>query len=321
MPEDRGVNAFNLFPAHGPLPPEPSLAAVAYWYSPPIISLLVVAGLVLWFVGVRRVQRQHPQNPVPRSRSVAIVGAAVFLLIALQSVIERYDTTLFSVHMAQHLILLFPVPILLLRAAPVTLILRLASPHWRARILALLQSRLVGVISHPIVAWLLLVFVMWATHLSPLFDAALDDPFLHNLEHAIYLSSALLFWAPVFSLDPVRHRLSRPAALFYLITQMPQNSFLGVAIMWAPSVLYPHYERLQRPWGPTPLEDQQLAGAIMWLVGDGLFLLAVFVVLAAWMRAEERPTSRYYSEKLAQELAEIRRREAVHDERTRGGVE
>ena len=299
MPEDRGVNAFSLFPEHGPLPPEPSLAAVAYWYSPPIISLLVVAGLVLWFVGVRRVQRQHPQNPVPRSRSVAIVGAAVFLLIALQSVIERYDTTLFSVHMAQHLILLFPVPILLLRAAPVTLILRLASPHWRARILALLQSRLVGVISHPIVAWLLLVFVMWATHLS----------------------SALLFWAPVFSLDPVRHRLSRPAALFYLITQMPQNSFLGVAIMWAPSVLYPHYERLQRPWGPTPLEDQQLAGAIMWLVGDGLFLLAVFVVLAAWMRAEERPTSRYYSEKLAQELAEIRRREAVHDERTRGGVE
>jgi cytochrome c oxidase assembly factor CtaG len=118
----------------------------------------------------------------------------------------------------------------------------------------------------------------------------------------------------------VRHRLSRPAALFYLITQMPQNSFLGVAIMWAPSVLYPHYERLQRPWGPTPLEDQQLAGAIMWLVGDGLFLLAVFAVLAAWMRAEERPASRYYSEKLAQELAEIRRREAVHDERTRGGV-
>ncbi|MFM7781844.1 MAG: cytochrome c oxidase assembly protein, partial [Candidatus Limnocylindrus sp.] len=295
------MNAFSHIPTHGPLPPEPSLAAAVYWYSPPIISLLVVAGLVLWFLGVRRVQQQHPQNPVPRSRSVSIVGAALFLLIALQSVIERYDTTLFSVHMVQHLILLFPVPILLLRAAPVTLVLRLASPRWRARILALLQSRLIGVISHPIVAWLLLVFVMWATHLSPLFDAALDNPLLHHLEHLLYLSSALLFWAPVFSLDPVRHRLSRPAALFYLITQMPQNSFLGVAIMWAPSVLYPHYERLQRPWGPTPLEDQQLAGSIMWLVGDALFLLAVFAVLAAWMRAEERPASRYNSEKLARE--------------------
>lgn len=314
------MNALSHIPTHGPLPPEPSLAAAAYWYSPPIISLLVVAGLVLWFLGVRRVQQQHPQNPVPRSRSVSIVGAALFLLIALQSVIERYDTTLFSVHMVQHLILLFPVPILLLRAAPVTLVLRLASPRWRARILALLQSRLIGVISYPIVAWLLLVFVMWATHLSPLFDAALDNPLLHHLEHLLYLSSALLFWAPVFSLDPVRHRLSRPAALFYLITQMPQNSFLGVAIMWAPRALYPHYETLQRTWGPTPLEDQQLAGSIMWLVGDALFLLAVFAVLAAWMRAEERPASRYNSEKLARELAEIRRREAVHSERTRGEV-
>ena len=119
----------------------------------------------------------------------------------------------------------------------------------------------------------------------------------------------------------MRHRLSRPAALFYLITQMPQNSFLGVAIMWAPSALYPHYETLQRSWGPTPLEDQQLAGAIMWLVGDALFLFAVFAVLAAWMRTEERPASRYDAEKLAEELAEIRRREVVHAERQRGGVE
>ena len=99
---------------------------------------------------------------------------------------------------------------------------------------------------------------------------------------------------------------------------MPQNSFLGVAIMWAPSALYPHYASLSRTWGPTPLEDQQLAGAIMWLVGDALFLTAVFVVLAAWMRAEERPASRYNAEQLAQELAEIRRREAVLAERQKG---
>ena len=91
--------------------------------------------------------------------------------------------------------------------------------------------------------------------------------------------------------------------------------------MWAPGVLYSHYERLQRPWGPTPLEDQQLAGAIMWLVGDGLFLLAVFAVLAAWMRREERPASRYDAEKLAEEIAEIRRREVAHAERQRGGAE
>ena len=304
-------------PAHGPLPPEPSLAAALYWSSPPFVTLVVAVGLIAWFAALRRIRRDHPSNPVPASRTLSLLGAALLLLIALQSVVERYDTTLFSVHMVQHLLLLFPIPILLLRAAPVTLLLRVASPRWRARLLALLQSRTVGAASHPLIAWILLALVMWATHLSPLFDAALENPLLHDVEHLLYLTAALLFWAPVASLDPVRHRLSRPAALVYLFTQMPQNSFLGVAIMWSPRVLYPHYGSLNRSWGPTPLDDQQLAGALMWLAGDALFLLAIFAVLAAWMRAEERPASRYDAEELARELAEIRRREAALAERQR----
>ena len=80
-------------------------------------------------------------------------------------------------------------------------------------------------------------------------------------------------------------------------------------------MIYPHYENLSRSRGLSPLEDQQLAGALMWLVGDALFLLAIFAVLAAWMRAEERPASRYDTEELARELAEIRRREVLLAER------
>ncbi len=252
----------------------------------------------------------HPGNPVPRRRSVALIVALALTLIALQSVVERYDTALFSVHMVQHLILLFPVPILLLQAGPITLLLRLATPVRRARILRVLQSRAVGAVTHPITGWVLLVAVMWATHLSSLFDLALEDPLVHDAEHLLYLTCALIFWAPVFSVDPMRHKLSRGAALGYLITQMPQNSFLGVAIMWAPRVLYPHYETLGRTWGPSPLEDQQLAGALMWMIGDILFLIAVFVVLAAWMRDAERTAGRDDAA-LAPALAEIHRREAA----------
>jgi putative copper resistance protein D len=199
----------------------------------------------------------------------------------------------------------------------VTLLLRVASPHWRARILAVLQSRAVAVISHPLVGWTLLVAVMWGTHLSILFDAALEDPFIHDMEHMLYLSTALLFWAPIFSVDPIRHRLRGAGALVYLITQMPQNSFLGVAIMWSTTTLYPHYATLQRAWGPTPLEDQQLAGAIMWLVGDVLFLAAIFAVLAALAKAEDRPESRYDQAQTAAAIAEIRRREVLLAERKR----
>jgi len=306
-----------LVPTHGPIPPELSLEALLYWAWPPVVTGVIVVLSLLWIRAIRQVARLHPGNPIPRRRTVSLVAAFALLLLALQSGLERYDTTLFSMHMIQHLILLFPVPILLLQAGPVTLLLRVASPRWRARALRVLQSRAVGVISHPLVGWTLLVAVMWGTHLSILFDAALEDPFIHDMEHMLYLSTALLFWAPIFSVDPIRHRLRGAGALVYLITQMPQNSFLGVAIMWSTTTLYPHYATLQRAWGPSPLEDQQLAGAIMWLVGDVLFLAAIFAVLAALAKAEERPESRYDQAQTAAAIAEIRRREVLLAERKR----
>ncbi|RLT22126.1 MAG: cytochrome c oxidase assembly protein [Candidatus Aquidulcis sp.] len=306
-----------LIPAHGPIPPELSLESLLYWAWPPVVTVAVALVGLLWVRATRQVAREHPGNPYPRRRTISFVAALAFLLLALQSGIERYDTTLFSMHMVQHLILLFPVPILLLQAGPMTLLLRVASPRWRARILAVLQSRVVGVISHPLVGWTLLIAVMWGTHLSTLFEAALEDPVIHNLEHVLYLSTALLFWAPIFSVDPIRHRLRGGSALAYLITQMPQNSFLGVAIMFSSSPLYPHYVTLGRAWGPTPLEDQQLAGALMWLVGDALFLAAIFVVLAALAKSEDRPQSRYDEAQTAAAIAEIRRREVLLAERKR----
>jgi len=306
-----------LVPTHGPLPPELSLESLLYWAWPPVVTVAVALVALLWVRATRQVAREHPGNPYPRRRTVSFAAALLLVLLALQSGIERYDTTLFSMHMVQHLILLLPVPILLLQAGPVTLLLRVASPRWRARILAVLQSRAVGVISHPLVGWTLLVAVMWGTHLSVMFETALENETIHNMEHALYLSTALLFWAPIFSVDPIRHRLRGGSALAYLITQMPQNSFLGVAIMFSSTPLYPHYVTLQRAWGPTPLEDQQLAGAIMWLVGDALFLAAIFVVLAALAKSEDRPQSRYDEAQTAAAIAEIRRREVLLAERKR----
>jgi putative copper resistance protein D len=86
---------------------------------------------------------------------------------------------------------------------------------------------------------------------------------------------------------------------------MPLNSFLGVAILYSATILYPHYATTGRPWGPTPLEDQQAAGAVMWGLGDAGFLIALLVLIAAWMRNDEAAT---------------RRREAVEDARAAAGA-
>jgi cytochrome c oxidase assembly factor CtaG len=289
--------------AHGSaVPPPPDLETLLFgWsiYPQIVIPLLVAAAAYLW--AVRRVNAAHPANPVPPDRPVFFLVGLACIAVALLSGIERYDTELFAVHMVQHLLLVFGAAPAIVLAAPITLLLRVATPAVRARwILPVLRSRVVKVIAHPLVAWLLFTAVMWGSHVSPLFDAALEDPLVHDLEHALYLGTALLFWWPVVGRDPSPWRLPYPARVFYLALQMPLNSLLGVAILFSEQVLYPHYATTGRTWPPSPLEDQQLAGAIMWGVGDAGFLVAILLVIAAWMRHDE---------------ADTRRREALEDAR------
>jgi cytochrome c oxidase assembly factor CtaG len=305
--------------AHGPAPAEPPTVAslLLGWTFPPVPTLAIIAALVWWRWAVGRVNAAHTANPVPRRRSVYFCLGMAALAVALLSGIERYDTTLFSVHMVQHLLLTMVAPPLLALSAPITLVLRLSSPDTRRRwILPVLHSRIVRVLAFPVVAWILFAAVMWASHFTPLFDAALDDLALHYLEHALYLGAGLLFWWPAVAVDPAPWRMTHPVRALYTFLQMTQNTFLSVVILNAQTVLYPHYATLQRGWGPPPLEDQQLAAAFMWVAGDLLFLGAIFAILVDWSRAEGRAAARV-DRRAAEELVEIRIRERRLAERLR----
>jgi putative copper resistance protein D len=195
--------------------------------------------------------------------------------------------------MIQHVLLSFVAAPLIVLSAPITLLLRAASPPTRRRsILPALHSRPVRILAFPVVAWILFAAVMWATHFSPLFDAALEDPLVHDLEHVLFLASALLFWWPALGLDPTPWRMVPPVRALYVFLQMPQNTFLAVALLGAPAVLYAHYATLDRPWGPDPLLDQQVAAGIMWLVGDVAFLAVVIGLVWVWMREDARDGAR-----------------------------
>jgi cytochrome c oxidase assembly factor CtaG len=305
--------------AHGPAPTEPPTppSLLLGWSFEPLPTLGILVALAWWFWAVRRVDVAHPANPVPRRRSVAFVGGMVALAFALLSGIDRYDTTLFSIHMVQHVLLTLVAAPLIALSAPVTLILRVSSPPTRRRwILPILHSRVVRFLAFPVVAWLLFAGVLWVSHFSPLFDAALEDPLIHDLEHAVYLGAALLFWWPAVALDPAPWRMSHPARALYVFLQMTQNTFLAVVILNAQTVLYPHYATVQRSWGPTPLEDQQIAAAFMWVVGDLIFLVANFAILVGWSRAESRDTART-DRRAAEEMVLIRDREKRLAERLR----
>jgi len=298
--------------AHGPAPTEgPTLQNLLLgWTFEPLPTLGILVAVSWWIWAVRRVNALHPSNPVPRRRTVAFAGGMLAIAFALLSGIDQYDTTLFSIHMVQHVLLTLVAAPLIALSAPVTLVLRVASPQTRKKwILPVLHSRVLRLLAFPVVAWILFAAAMWVSHFSPLFDAALENPWLHDFEHTIYLVTALLFWWPAVALDPAPWRMSHPARALYVFLQMTQNTFLSVVILNAQTVLYPHYATVQRSWGPTPLEDQQIAAAFMWVVGDMIFLAASFAILLGWSRAETQATERT-DRRAAQEMAEIRIREA-----------
>lgn len=281
--------------AHGDTPADAPTAGslLLGWTFEPLPTLGIAVALLAWWRLVARVNAAHPANRVPGRRSVAFGLGMAAIALALLSGIDRYDTTLFSVHMVQHVLLTFVAAPLIALAGPITLLLRAATPAVRQRwILPVLHSRALRVLAFPVVAWVVFAAVMWTSHFSPLFDAALEDPLLHDLEHGLFLATALLFWWPVVAVDPGPWRMPYPVRALYVFLQMPQNTFLAVVLLGATTVLYPHYATTGRTWGPTPLADQGTAAGIMWIAGDAVFLLAILVVIAAWMRSEARDADR-----------------------------
>jgi putative copper resistance protein D len=276
------------------MPPEPDLGIIlSTWSDDPLPWIGIILATAGYLAAVRVVDRAHPATRVPRWRIGAWLAGVAVIAIGVVSAVDGYAESLFTVHMVQHLLLSMVAPPLLALGAPVTLALRASSARIRRTVLLpILHLRVVRAVSWPPVGWTLFAVVMWATHFSPLFNAALEDEALHSAEHLLYLVAGLLFWWPVIGADPIRWRLSPLGRMAYLAAQMPLNTAVGLAIYFAPSILYPHYASLGRTWGPDPLTDQQLAGIVMWGVGDVILLGALILSVEAWLRADEKRSRR-----------------------------
>jgi cytochrome c oxidase assembly factor CtaG len=261
-------------------------ALTAWRFDPPLVAGLVTAG-VLYLRGMERVHR--PDRRLV-NRAACFLGGLAVLWIALQSPIDSYADVRLSVHMVQHLLLTMVAAPLLVLGAPVTLLLRAATPAFRRRwVLPPLRSRPVRLLTAPVVCWAQFALVLWGSHFSPLYDAAVRNAGIHVLEHLLYVGSAVLFWSPVVGVDPSPKRLSHPARLLYVFLAMPQASFLGLAMWGASRVLYPSYAAAL---GAAALDDQRLAGTIMGSVGMLFLVTALGLVLLDWLRREEREAAR-----------------------------
>lgn len=139
-------------------------------------------------------------------------------------------------------------------------------------------SRTWQLVSHPVFVWLLFTMVLWLWHAPMLFEAALRDETIHTLEHLSLLVTGMLFWRVLFKHsgpDHIRYGLAIP----YLFLTVLQSGILGALMTFTSDPWYPYYAALMSPWGLAPLQDQQLAGLIMWIPGGAVFTLLTIGIL------------------------------------------
>ncbi len=250
-----------------------------------VFSLLVSAWL--YFRGVRALwESAGAGHGVRRWEVAAFAGGWLTLALALVSPLHRLGGVLFAAHMAQHELLMVVAAPLLVLGRPIIPFLWALPISWRRVAGGWSAAGPVSatwtVLTLPLMAWAVHAVAVWLWHAPSLYQATLGSEWVHTLQHASFLVTALLFWWAL--LHGREGRLGRPAAVIYLFTTAGHTSLLGALLTFSPRLWYPLYDSTTGPWGLTPLEDQQLAGVIMWVPAGLSYLVAALALAATWLR-------------------------------------
>jgi putative membrane protein len=225
-----------------------------------------------------------------RWRLAVYVAGLATIAAALLSPLDDLAAQRFSAHMGQHLLLTMVAAPLLVLANPLSLVLwgfpagirRALGRTLRrgARVRALLST-----LTLLPVAGVLHVATVWVWHVPFVYDAAVEHELVHAVEHAMFLSTAILFWWPVIQPAPRLHRRPHPGfQILYLILATAQNTALGMLLSVPERAFYPHYVRLAPTLGISAVDDQMLGGGLMWS-GGHMYLLPILLIL--WGLARE----------------------------------
>ncbi len=237
---------------------------------------------------------------VARWQVAAYYGGVATLAIALLSPVDPLGGMLFSAHMVQHVLLIMVAAPLLALGAPahtwiwmLPLYLRRRLAHWW--VLRPYLRHTVRLLCLPIPIWLASALSLWVWHVPRLYEAALDNDFVHALEHASFVATAWLFWGAVFKLSS-RSKMGNGVAILLLFTAALQSGILGALITFARVPWYARYQSTTAGWGLTVLADQQLAGVIMWVPAGLVYMVAMLAILGMLLASQDdraRPRKRH----------------------------
>jgi cytochrome c oxidase assembly factor CtaG len=259
----------------------------AWSWEPAVLAGLAITA-VAYARGISRLTARGGRRVMARRREAAAFWCGwVVLAIALVSPLHPLGQSLLSAHMAQHELLMVLAAPLLVLGRPLLGSLWGLPPSWRRAAGAALGRvrRRWRLVSRVEIAWVLHAVAVVGWHLPAPYQSTVDSDLMHGLQHASFILSGLLFWWSV--LPGARLRCRHGAALMSVFATMVYTGGLGALLTLGRALWYPAYGEAAPLWGLTPLEDQQLAGLIMWVPGGASYLLATVWLVIDWLRVSE----------------------------------
>ena len=247
------------------------------WPFDPLVMLGLVTAAVVYTLGSTRLRRA---GRWPLRRAAAFCAGTVALGVALLSPLDAVAESLFSAHMAQHLLLTVVAAPLLVVGRPVATWLA-ALPSGSRRTAARARAAIAfvpRVLRRPLVAFGVVTVATWSWHAPTLYEAALVNEPVHALEHGSFLVASMLAWS--VGLRRGRRDVSNAfGRALFLVAYALQGALLGALLVFASTPLYSVHRGGPALWGLTALQDQQLAGALMWIPPAAVYLAAIAAVL------------------------------------------
>jgi cytochrome c oxidase assembly factor CtaG len=273
----------------------PSTGAPLNWNGSWWVLTSLIIAVFGYLRGVLRMDPGARGRVFGIGRYLAFAAGIGMLVVALVSPLDALDDQLFSAHMVQHMVLMLVAPPLLVWGRPATAWLW-AFPLPSRRAIGRFWMRTPGLersvraLMGPLTVWLLSSFALWFWHLPGPYRWALDNEWIHTGEHLCFFLTALAFWSLV--LAPYgRRQLDYGPSLIFVGTLGVQMGLLGAILTFAARPVYMLSAGSTLAWGLSPLEDQQLAGVIMWVPASFVYLAAMVVLFVAWLHDAERKAS------------------------------
>jgi putative membrane protein len=239
------------------------------------VLVLIGVGLaaVAYARGVRELwRRAGPGRSVSRAQAGLFYLGLLTIVLALASPLDWIAHQLFAAHMVQHLLLmLVAAPLLVLGAPLLPLLFALPAPaRSRSRALARLGRTPLAI------AFVLHSLALWLWHIPSLYDAALAVDWLHVLEHVSFVGTAVLFWWATLRSG----RVGYGVAVLFVFALALESTILGALLTFSRGPWYASHLTTTLAWGLSPLEDQQLAGLIMWIPGGLVYLVSALALFS-----------------------------------------